>query len=83
MNKHDIMREKVSTWSREARQDMRQYITDCETTEKAYEELQRDVKRYMQLRHLRWCGRIDQYGDKEADEMKMLLEKLSKVGKEE
>jgi uncharacterized protein with PIN domain len=41
MNKHDIMREKVSTWSREARQDMRQYITVCEATEKELERLQK------------------------------------------
>ena len=44
MNKHDIMREKVSFWSRTARQDMRQYINEAEATEKAYEQLQRDVK---------------------------------------
>jgi hypothetical protein len=70
MSKHDDMREKVATWSREARQDMRQYITD-------YEQLERDVKRYFELvRNVVWeKGLFDEY--------KALGIKLKKVGKEE
>jgi hypothetical protein len=67
MNKHDIMRKKVSMWSREARQDMRQYITD-------YEQLEKDVKRYFELFEAKVMT------DDEVGEYADLYSKLSKVG---
>ena len=67
MSKHGTMREKVATWSREARQDMRGYITD-------YEQLEKDVKRYFEL----YLG-----GAISSNETVKLLVKLSKVGTEE
>ena len=70
MSKHDTMREKVATWSREARQDMRGYITD-------YEQLEKDVKRYFEL----YFGII--IDELEFKEYTLLKDKLSKVGTEE
>jgi len=77
MNKFDIMRQKVSTWSREARQDMRKFIDEAEETEKELEELKRDVQRYFELLKPNYVSLIAR------DEKKALFQKLSKVGKEE
>ena len=76
MNKFDIMREKVSTWSREARQDMRKFIDEAEETEKELEELKRDVKRYFELLFMP-TNRMEM---QEMDERYNLLDKLSKGG---
>jgi len=71
MNKFDIMREKISIWSREARQDMRQFITD-------YEELVKDVKRFIELQSKVY--KLYNATENEANDLVGLLNKLSKVG---
>jgi len=66
MNKHDEMRQKIATWSREARQEMYQYSQDYEATEKRLKELEKDVQNY--------------FKNHEIDPISDLAIKLSKVG---
>jgi hypothetical protein len=39
MNRHETMREKIGTWSREARQEMYQYSRDYEAIEKQLKDI--------------------------------------------
>ena len=56
------------------------YINECEVTEKAYEELKRDVKRYNDIRTSCPKGMsIDDW----KEEREALEIRLAKVGKEE
>ena len=56
--------------------DIEQYINSCEATEKAYEELKRDVKRYFYLLSIYF----NKATNDEVKEYAQLKDKLSKVG---
>ena len=61
--------------------DAIEIIKKAEATEKAYEELQRDVNRYWKLTYReKWSNNLTVY---ETNERKELYRKLSKVGVKE
>lgn len=81
MNKHEeylkeIQKELNKSWGNQPKSwwniRLNTIRNEHEATEKAYEELQRDVKRYFELNKIGVVGTLDEH-------MK-LYEKLSKVG---
>jgi len=80
MNKHEEARnridESVSGFSNAHYSSIHKYITSCEATEKAYEELKRDVKQFMDSVEFT-LGDIAIHTD-----LGKLIERLKKVGKE-
>jgi len=81
MNKHEEMRDIILGYAMRVNPTMKfmEYSIQAEATEKAHEELKRDVKRYFELNKL-----IDDYHSKavftDLDEYVKLSQKLTKVG---
>ena len=82
MNKHDKATQALinaNLLGSQSGKTLNLYIKECEATEKAYEELQRDVKRYFTFDN----QDPFQLTQEEDLEWNYLHDKLSKVGKEE
>ena len=87
MSKHDEARENISFMDNKydkAYKEMKRYITDMEAMEKKYEELKRDVENKNNLLdEYRYLLTIIDLSDlPQAERIKSLEEKLSKVGDE-